>query len=159
MRGILKWLPFWNSSTLWSHISWTLVLQVLCTVSEKIELDRVLLVSLASYSSRALPPTQNPRYWFCSYNRLNSYLLVHDLFGDIYKCALAYSEMTKNLHARLNWDFFFFLTGRFTKRSLWTYVRSFEKIYLPVFDLRTSRQIDSTWVKVRITDQGLIGLS
>ena len=32
-------------------------------------------VSLRSCSSRALPATRNPRYWFCSYNRLSSCLL------------------------------------------------------------------------------------
>ena len=53
--------------------------QVLCIISEKIKPDRASLVSLRSCTSKALPTTQNTRYWFCGYNRLNFYLLIHEL--------------------------------------------------------------------------------
>ena len=49
----------------------TLGFQLLCITSEKIEPGRALLVSLTLYSSGALPRTQIPRHWFCSYNKLN----------------------------------------------------------------------------------------
>ena len=50
-------------------------------------------------------------------------------------------------------DFFSWL--KFVLRGLQTYVQSFGKIFSPVSDFWTSRQIDTTWAKVW---EGLIGL-
>ena len=51
--------------------------EVLCLISEKFGPRCALLVLLHSASSRGLPAAQNPRYWFCDYGNLTSFLLVH----------------------------------------------------------------------------------
>ena len=57
----------------------TFSFQVLFKISEKNGPGCAWLVWLRSYSSRAHPATQNPRYWFCGYNRLNANHFVHEL--------------------------------------------------------------------------------
>ena len=52
----------------------------------KIRSGRALLLPMRSCSARTLPTIQNPRYWFCGYNRLNAYLLPYSIEG-INKCV------------------------------------------------------------------------
>ena len=87
--GNFKWPPFWNGATLWPHILRLLVsFHALCIISDKTETARTSCVPLRSCTSRALPTSQNPRYWFCGYNWHNSLM---NFSIDTNKSALLYS--------------------------------------------------------------------
>ena len=48
---------------------------------------------------------------------------------------------------------------KYVIKDLWICVQSFGKISWPVFDLSTSRKIDTIWAKVCMSDPGLKGLN